>query len=46
MEAGDPAAVKKAVDRDYYLGRYADGEKTLAEHIIKMQLKSPVDERR
>ena len=46
MEAGDPAALKKAVDRDYYLGRYADGEKSLAEHTIKLQLKSPIDERR
>jgi hypothetical protein len=45
ISAGDPDAVKQAVGRDYYLGRYADGDKTLAEHVIKMRLKAPIDER-
>lgn len=45
ISAGDPAAIKKAVDRDYYLGRYAGGERTRAGHVIKMRLQPPIDER-
>jgi hypothetical protein len=45
IAAGNPDAIKRAVDRDYYLGRYADGEKTLADHVIKMRLNEPIDER-
>lgn len=45
MEAGEPAAVRRAADRDYYLGRYADGTPTAAEHTIKLRLKAPIDER-
>jgi len=45
MKAGDPAAVKRGVDRDYYIGRYADGTPTSAGHTIKLQLKAPIDER-
>jgi hypothetical protein len=45
IAAGNPDAIKRAVDRDYYLGRYADGEQTLADHVIKMRLNEPIDER-
>lgn len=45
IAAQEPEAVKRAVDRDYYLGRYATGEKTMADHVMKMRLNAPRDER-
>ena len=36
---------KKSWDKDYYVGRYADGRVIDAEHRMKMRLKSPIDER-
>jgi hypothetical protein len=45
QNAGDPEAWKRAWDRDYYLGRYADGHSSEAAHTMKMRLKAPVDER-
>jgi Family of unknown function (DUF6065) len=45
IAAGDQAAVRRAVDRDYYIGRYADGTPAPAGHTIKCRLKAPIDER-
>jgi hypothetical protein len=45
IEAGEPAALRKAWDKDYYLGRYADGRATTAAHASKVRLAEPVDER-
>jgi hypothetical protein len=45
IEAGEPAALRKAWDKDYYLGRYADGRATTAAHASKVRLAAPVDER-
>ncbi len=46
LAAGDPAALKDGWDKDYFLGRYADGRPTSAEHTRKLRLRAPVDERR
>jgi hypothetical protein len=45
IAAADPAALRKAWDKDYYLGRYADGRATSAAHASKVRLAPPVDER-
>lgn len=45
MAAGDPAVIRRAADRDYYRGRYASGETTLAGHVYKMRLSEPADQR-
>jgi hypothetical protein len=45
QSAGDPAARKQAWDKDYFLGRYADGRPTDAGHTIKLRLKAPIDDR-
>jgi hypothetical protein len=46
LSAGDPAALRTPWDKDYFLGRYADGRPTDAEHTIKVRVKAPADERR
>lgn len=33
-------------DRDYFLGRYADGRPAEAEHTMKLRLKEPIDARK
>lgn len=33
-------------DRDYFLGRYADGRPTEAEHTMRLRLKEPIDARK
>lgn len=43
---GDPVALKTGWDRDYFVGRYANGQPTEAEHTTKMRLKAPIDERK
>jgi hypothetical protein len=43
---GDPLAIKQVWDKDYFLGRYADGRQTQTPHTIRERLKEPIDERR
>lgn len=45
LAAFDPAAIKDGWDKDYFLGRYADGRATLAEHTRKLRLRAPIDQR-
>ena len=45
QSAADPAGVRGVWDKDYFLGRYADGRPTEADHKIKLRLKEPIDER-
>lgn len=42
---GDRDAWKEAWGKDYFLGRYADGQSTETPHQIKMRLKAAIDER-
>ena len=46
LAAGDPAAIQVPWDKDYFLGRYADGRTTWAEHTSKLRLRAPIDQRR
>jgi hypothetical protein len=46
MEEGDPVALRKAWDKDYFLGRYADGRPTTAAHTSRLRLAAPVVEQR
>jgi len=39
------ANVRKSWDKDYFVGRYADGRPTAAPHTMKLHLKDPIDER-
>jgi hypothetical protein len=43
--ANEPAEVQRAWDKDYFLGRYADGRPTEAPHTIKLRLRDPIDKR-
>jgi hypothetical protein len=45
LEQGDPEARKTPWDRDYFVGRYADGQKADSPHVNKLRLKNPVDHR-
>jgi Family of unknown function (DUF6065) len=45
LAARDPAALKDPWDKDYFVGRYADGRPTTASHIHKLRLRAPIDER-
>jgi Family of unknown function (DUF6065) len=40
-----PGVVRRVWDKDYFLGRYADGRTTEAGHTIKLRLKQPIDAR-
>lgn len=42
----DPIAWREAWGKDYFLGRYADGRPTDADHTTKVRLRIPIDERR
>jgi Family of unknown function (DUF6065) len=46
LAAQDPAALRTPWDKDYFLGRYADGRGTYADHINKLRLRPPIDQRR
>jgi hypothetical protein len=39
-------AMPRAWDKDYFLGRYADGRPAQAEHTMKLRLKEPIDARK
>ena len=45
-QAGDLAKAGTEWDKDYFLGRYADGRPTEADHTMKLRLKEPLDKRR
>jgi len=45
QRAVEGAACKRAWDKDYFYGRYADGRNAETEHTVKLRLKTPVDER-
>jgi Family of unknown function (DUF6065) len=45
LQALDPMALKAPWDKDYFLGRYADGRTTYAEHTHKLRLRPPIDRR-
>jgi hypothetical protein len=45
LAARDPAALRDPWDKDYFVGRYADGRPTGANHVHKLRLKAPIDER-
>jgi hypothetical protein len=44
--SGNPEAIKQVWDKDYFLGRYADGRPVESKHTMKLRLKDPIDERR
>ena len=44
IRAGDPAAIKEAWQRHYFVGRHPDGE-LAPEHLNKLRLSEPVDMR-
>ncbi|MGO9267226.1 MAG: DUF6065 family protein [Candidatus Binataceae bacterium] len=46
LAAGDADALGKPWDKDYFVGRYADGRSTYAEHINRLRLRAPLDKRR
>jgi hypothetical protein len=46
LMAGDAGALRTPWDKDYFLGRYADGRSTYAEHTNKLRLRVPIDQRR
>jgi hypothetical protein len=45
IAAHDPKALKDPWDKDYFVGRYADGRPTEANHVNKLRLRAPIDER-
>lgn len=45
LAEGDPGALKDPWDKDYFVGRYADGQKPDSAHTNRMRLKTPVDRR-
>jgi hypothetical protein len=45
LEARDPVALQDPWDKDYFVGRYADGRPTGATHVHKLRLRSPRDDR-
>lgn len=45
QDNNDPAAWKEAWGKDYFLGRYANGRRTEADHTNKLRLKDPIDTR-
>ena len=45
IAALDPKALRDPWDKDYFMGRYADGRPSEANHYHKMRLRAPVDER-
>jgi len=45
LTARDPEALRDPWDKDYFAGRYADGQPTSAHHIQKLRLRAPIDER-
>jgi hypothetical protein len=44
-ESADPGGARRVWDKDYFLGRYADGRPAESDHTIKLRLKQPIDER-
>jgi len=45
LAQGDPTAIKDPWDKDYFVGRYADGQKTDLAHTNRVRLKAPIDKR-
>jgi len=45
ITALDPDALRSPWDKDYFLGRYADGRQTFTEHTNKLRLRAPIDRR-
>ncbi|PWT74316.1 MAG: hypothetical protein C5B60_06900 [Chloroflexi bacterium] len=43
---GNEKTLRAPWEKDYLSGRYGDGNKTSAEHVTKLRLHSPIDERK
>jgi Family of unknown function (DUF6065) len=46
IATGDPNTLRVPWDKDYFLGRFADGRTTWAEHSNRLRLRAAIDERR